>query len=283
MPGLSRDRGFQPDPKVIMSICTDEDVVKYFGAGGRPFPPALAPLITTVRNSAENLIKDFVGYNVEFAQYTEYHPAKKLNQRFDGDETSQGFDLIGGTVLPRATFPTARRELVLFQLPVRSIVSIYDNPAAYNLSPPSWPASSLLPANAYFIDSDYVDEITGYAMCMSGIIYRNVGSWGVFPRTVKITYNAGFTADELATRYTMFAEAVKQTCAYAFLSQVAHSKAVGQGGLMSAVSIEDFSVTFAKMSEGVIGSLLGNGVTCASIPATACQLLRDYRNVARDF
>lgn len=258
-----------------MSITTQNDCAAYLSANGARLPQAILNLIDGLRLQAENLVKEHVGYEIEQATYTEFHPVAFLNTRQDGDIFSQGFDFQGGTVVPRQTFPMQRRELSLLQLPVRSIQSIYDNPSAYNTPGGYWDASSLLPPNTYYIDFDDSRNI-----CMSGIVYRYVGSWGVEPRTIQVNYTAGFTANELATRYTGFAMAVKVAVAQAIANAYNRARAAMTGVIPTNVSIKDFSAGFSPQA---IGVMLGAGISCSALPTESMQYLANYVSMRKNF
>ena len=262
-----------------MSLATDNDVLAYVQVNDRCLTASMRDLVKKVRIKAENLVKEYVGYNIEQATYVELLPSKTLSIRAEGDLTSVGFDLVGGTVVPRSTFPSSRREIVLQQLPVRSIQAVYDNPSAYNTAGGDWPVGSQLPTNAYFIDRDYEDE-----PCWSGILYRNTGSWGIAARTIRIEYTAGLTAAELSTRYTEFNQAVLVTCAKMLADIAARSNMVRTGaGPVSSVSIQDFAASFAGGNQGLIGSFLGTGVGSAALPTEAAQWVATRRHPAAFF
>jgi hypothetical protein len=255
-------------PSKIM-IIQDDDIFTYIaGAMGAALPTGIQNLVRGLHSTVENLVKDFVGYEIEQTTVTELHPTKIKNTRYDGDWTAQGFDLYGGTVVARSTFPQQNRCLVLLQLPVRSIVSVNDNPAAYNTSPPTFDGSSLLPTNAYYFDDP------GNGICWSGILFRNIGSWGVTFRTIQVVYVAGLTPTELQTRFTEFGFAIKVSCAFVVMNAVARARMVRQGQLAKSVSIEDFSATFGGWNDGLIGSLLGSGLPCSDLPTEAKMILQ---------
>jgi len=252
-----------------MSLVTDSEILDYLQLNDKCLTPSMRALVTRVRVKAENLVKQFVGYNIEQATYSELQPSKTLAGRADVDTVGGGFDLIGGTVVPRSTFPSTRRELVLQQLPVRSVSAVYDAPAAYNTAGGDWPVGSALADNAYYLDRDMVG-----GPCWSGILYRNVGSWGIVPRSVRVDYTAGLTAQELATEYTEFGHAVILTCAKMLADIAARANMVRTGtGPIQSVSVEDFAATYAGQHLAFLGAFLGAGVGSAKMPTEAMQVL----------
>ncbi len=263
-----------------MSLTTDAEILAYIQINDKCLTPSMRGLVTRVRVKAENLVKQYVGYNIETATYEELLPAKQISIRGEGDFTAVGFELVGGTAVPRTTFPSTHRELVLAQRPVRSITSAFDNSAAYNTAEGDWPATSQLPTNSYYLDRDYVG-----GPCWSGILYRNAGgAWGSTPRSVKITYVAGLSAAELAADFTEFAHAVQVTAAKLIADIAARSNMARTGmGPMQSVSVEDFSASYAGGNAAMIGGFLGAGVASAKMPTEAMQVLSERVHPAKFF
>lgn len=266
----------------MAAITTDSEVLAYIQINDKCLTPSMRALVTRIRQRAENMVREYVGYEVTQATYTELFPSKTLSIRVEGDNTAAGFELMAGMAVPRTTFPTNRRELVLSQLPVRDILSVYDNSAAYNTAEGDWPATSLLPTNAYYLDRDYVGEPV-----WSGILYRNVGSWATAQRSIKIEYTAGLTAAELnpvTGRYTEFVHAVQVTCAKLLADIAARSNMARTGqGPLSSVSVEDFAASFAGQNMAMIGAFLGTGVGSSAMPTEAMQVLAHRVNPAKYF
>lgn len=249
-----------------MPLVTDADVIAYLQIDGRCLTAAIQKQLTDLRIAAENAVKEYVGYEIEQATYEDLYPDKAISTRWEGDSTAVGFDMMGGAVVPRETFPTGRRELVLNQLPVRSITSIYDNPAAYNTAGGAWTVG-LLPTNNYYLDLDRVG-----GMSWSGIVRRHVGAWSSVPNTIKITYVAGLTAAELASRYTEYGMAVKVAVAKLVGDAVARANTARTGrGPVGSVGIRDFSAAFAPGNIGLVGQFLGAGVTSSVLPTESMQ------------
>jgi hypothetical protein len=259
-----------------MSLVTDKEILDYINLNDKCITASMRALVSRVRLKAENLVKDYVGYRIEQANYSELLPAKTISGRADVDTVGGGFDLIGGTVVARSTFPSTRREIVLGQLPVRDIVAVYDAPAAYNTAGGDWPAGSALADNAYYLDRDMVD-----GPCWSGIVYRNVGSWGIVPRSIRVDYVAGLTALELSTDYTEFGHAVVVTCAKMLAEIAARSNMVRSGmGPVQSVSVEDFGATYAGQNLAFLGGFLGAGVGSAALATESMQVLWHRRHPA---
>jgi len=264
-----------------MSITNNSDVMNYVSACGLPIPNGLTLLVTLARNAAEQGLRQFLGYRIERQTVTEMLPWGEGNLRTDGDGTASGFDLSpGGMVVSRGVGRTSRRELVLGQLPVRSITSVYDNPSAWNVAGGDFPASSLLSPNVYYLDAP---ENTGSpAYCWSGILYRNVGSWATLPRAIKVTYEAGLDAAELADdgEFPQFRLAVLTAAAANLGKILARGRVALTGHIVSSVSIEDFSASFSGTGGTSLGSADGIGLSGVDFPTESRQWVKNFRHPA---
>lgn len=259
-----------------MSIVTDADVIAYVQACGQTISAALSALVSLARTNAERGMQDYLGYLIERQTVEEFLPYGTGNTRGDGDGSSGGFDLSpGGQVVARSVGRGQRRELVLTQLPVRSVTTVYDNPAAWNTAGGLWPASSLLTGNAYYLDAPR----TG-AYCWSGILYRNVGSWSLTPRAVKLTYEAGLTPTELTTTFPQFRLAVLTASAIALGKILARGRVALTGHVVSSVSIEDFAASFSGVGGASLASADGVGLSGVDFPTECRSMVSKWRHPA---
>lgn len=263
-----------------MGITTVQECQAYLSAAGVALPAGAATLIMPLKAVAESLVKKHVGYNIEYAAaVTEYYPQDQANTRYDGDDGQAGFDLLGGYVTPRRPITGGRREMVLRQLPVRSIASVYDNPTAYygGTVGGDWVANTLLPNNMYFLD-----VAGGEAWSWSGVVYRQIGGWPVSPRSVKVTYAAGLQQVDLDGDYAAFKMAVWVAVAKAVADAVARGRMAALGAMVNNFSIEDFSLGMGPVA-GAVGSFFGTGVGSAALPTESMQLLQPYIAMTRYF
>lgn len=146
--------------------------------GKDPGDPAEG-LIATLHGHAEQLVKAHLGSSLETGAFTDVLPP--------------------GTDAPGLA-------LQLRNVPVRSITSVY---ATWTPGGAGWPASNLLSPDAYYLDSEEP------GLCRSGLLYRVDGlTWPAVPRSVRVSYQGGWTPDELATGEAQaISLAVKQTVA----------------------------------------------------------------------
>lgn len=260
-----------------MSIVSNNDVRNYVSACGQAIPAALAGLITLARTSAERGLKEFVGYSPERQTVVEYLPHGVGNVRSDGDASSGGFEMSpGGMVISRG-LRQGRRDLVLGQLPVLSLTSVYDNPVAWNTAGGDWPASSLLSAGTY-----YLDLPTASGLCWSGLVYRNVGTWATVARSIKVTYESGLTTAQLAEdgEYSNFRLAVLTAAASALGKILARGRVALTGHVVSSVSIEDFAASFGGTGGTSLGTADGVGLAGVDFPTESRMYLKNFRHPA---
>lgn len=215
-----------------------------------------AGLINLLHKQAERLVKKYLGYNVEkpAAPYAEYYPEPSSHPVTD--PLVNDYQYVTGDEY---------RALQLKQLPVRSIVSVNENDAAWTGGgAPAWGADSLVPAEQYQLDVPGEGEPS-----WSGLLWRNGGAWTGLERTVKVVYEAGLTPAELS-ELSEFAAAVAQTVVVWFLTFKSWriNPATGSpGGVVTGESLAGWSVSY---SAGVAERLLG---MTTNLPPSAAQLL----------
>lgn len=265
-----------------MSILTNSDVTDYITACGLSVPSGLSGLVTLARNAAEKGLREYLGYDIESqAEVVEYLPHGVGNVLLEGDATSVGFDLTpGGQVVTRGMGRPAQRSLVLGQLPVRSITSVYDNSGAWNTAGGDWPDSSLVPETNYYLDKP--EESGRRSYCWSGIVYRNAGAWSRVPRCVKVTYASGLSAGELAADgdFPMFRLACLIAAGQTLGKILARGRVALTGQIVTSVSIQDFSASFGGAGGSALGSADGVGLAAVDFPTEARMYVKNFRHPA---
>lgn len=237
---------------------TVASVTDFITAAGGTVTANTTALVTIIAPQADRAIKDFVGYEIEQATYAEYHPTKGLRGRMDG--ATEEFALQpGGSVMPFSAAVPAMRELVLQQLPVRSITSILEG---------AYPPSAVLDSSQYQQEFDIAD------FNWSGCLYRLYGGWNRAFQSTLVNYVAGLTTGELATRYPNFRKAFIDTCMFMLTDAIARARAAMFGGVPGSVGITDFSVTFVNPATLGSGSFFGAGVGATDLPTSVKMLLQ---------
>jgi hypothetical protein len=153
---------------------------------------AVQDLLAQVQPMAENAVKEYVGYDIEQATYTEFLPSsdsygdrEPLVDRYEG--------ISGGRFAP--VYGRRRNRLRVSQLPLRSLTSVHENPPAWETAGGDWPVTSLLLEGTGF-RVDWREP----GISWSGKLVRLANGWPVESRSVKVTYVAGLTAATRSSR-----------------------------------------------------------------------------------
>lgn len=178
-----------------------------------------ASLATLLHRRVERLVKGYVGYNVEQADHVEYLPSGPGYAPTASLLACEPWGIGGGYASGWC--------LYLSNLPVRSVTSVFVNQAAWlatsGAAEGDWPESSLWPASAYRVDWQ------SPGVCNSGFLITERG-WPLAPRSVRVTYNAGWSPEELDDEASDFKLGVLQGVQKVFNEVRAHAAAVGTAG-----------------------------------------------------
>lgn len=228
-----------------MSIVTTDEIKAFLQASGVELQANALAMIAIVQPMVEALIEERIGYAVAQATYTEYYPVGQTN-RYQQDEANLlSYEKTpSGMVVGTSRWAREQKYLQLATIPVRSITSVYENYAAYNGGTPNgdWPSTTLLNPTSYYLD------LESDSFCWTGQLIRNYGVWASQQRCVKVTYVAGFTTQELATKYAPIRFATLIAIQDAFIDIMSKSVTGGLGGVPASVGIEDFSVSFNTLA-----------------------------------
>ena len=262
-----------------MALTSTDEVLTFMGmptaSERRTVETALADLLTPI---ACNLVKEYVGYEIEFNTFVEYHPESSVSVA--EDELVDGWEVIGGRVVPRGPRGQRARAIIqLTNLPVRQIDSVYEAPNSWDNYPPTWAAGTLLTEGQHYrVDYDNESfpgvDSTYTRMSKTGFLISRVGIWTPVSRSVKVTYKAGYTADELATtgRFSRFKLAAITAATFYIKEAKLNAIRGGNTGLLTAKAIDGFSQTWAPPAAMSIYGLTYD------LPPSARKLLeRDVR------
>lgn len=260
-----------------MALTTTDTVLTFMGlpvaSDRRTAETALADLLVPI---AINLVKDYVGYEVEFGTFVEYHPDAVIAPV--EDELVEGWEVVGGRAVPRGPRgQKARAVIQLSQLPVREIVSVREAPDAWDNYPPDWPSATQLTEGHHF-RVDYENE--GFPgldaeyprASKTGHLIRRVGIWSPVSRSVKVEYKAGFSASELSGRYNRFKAAAMLAAVFFVKEAKLHAIRGGSTGVLTAKTIDGYAQTFAPPA-----ALAHFGLTYDLPPSCRKMLERDVR------
>jgi len=229
------------------------------------------PVIRIVAPMVEGMVESFLGYRVAKQQHVEYHPTN-LTVRTRDDNLVDGYELVAGKVAPRGTrSDRVQNVIALTHVPVRSIVDIRENSAAWDAggSTPSFPSNTIITDGiAYRVDWKENDPVLGM-VCKTGLIFRRAGAWAWTPRSVQVTYVAGYTSDELDKCAPQIKLAVIEGVAHR-LRELAIMRG-GSSGIITAEAIDGWSTTYAAPN---LQMTLG-GVT--QLPPSVLKMLEPFK------
>ena len=260
-----------------MSIVQSSDITTYMQVAGFTLTAAQSAFLTLMQPMIEAAVQRFVGYEIAQATYTEYHPERPPQPYLDGDDLVVGWEMVGGTAMPRLRGDRSGAVIQLRRIPARVIVSVYENPAAWGtgVADGSWPTASLVPTNTYYIDESEVQ------LSWTGQLYRFAGVWSQAHRSVQVTYTAGLTAGELAGTSgnselmqagPVFKIGVLMALQEILLNVLTKSKFVQMGAIFQSFSIP-----------GMSGSIAIPTPETYVLPKAVKQLLEDYINYSRKY
>jgi hypothetical protein len=225
--------------------------------GKDPDDPA-AGLIAVLHAHAEQLVKDFVGSQIESGPRTEILPP------YSPDAMPN--DLAAES--PALFFPTPG-ALQLKHTPVRSVTSVHETGVPGG---GGWPDTTLLNPADYWLDAE--EE----GLSRSGLIYRAWGGWLTVPRNIRVIYVGGWTPEELEGEAQVVKLAVKQTAVKLFREAEAYfDNASGGAGVgpLTSEAIMGWSMGFDAES---LRELVGMR---NDLPTSAKVLLSPFVNMGR--
>lgn len=223
-----------------MSIVSEAEIITRLGLGDTATEADVAR-VTMLHRLVEAAIKEAVGYSIEQATHIEFLPATDTG----GYGAHYEMERIGDRIV---SFGSGIPTLQLSELPVRSITSIYEDPGAYGgQASGAFGSSTLLTAG-----SDYYLDIDRAGICRSGIVRRMGGSWSNVPRSIKVTYVAGYSTSELdglASALPVNAEHFKLAVLEAIKDNY---EAFDASSAIKSESLKDYSVTYGDASDRIV-------------------------------
>ncbi len=249
-------------------IDVDNELVPLLGTSCKktdvPKLRILAPMI-------EGLVQQYLGFKVAKQTHVEYHPTN-LAVRTRDDNLVDGFEIVGGKVAPRGTrSDRVQNVIALANVPVRSVTDIRENSSAWDSgsNTPSFPDNTIIQDGiAYRVDWKDNDPVLG-VVSRTGLIFRRAGAWAWTPRSVRVTYVAGYTSDELDQCAPQIKLAVVEGVAHRLRELALMSG--GNSGIVTAEAIDGWSTTYAAPN---VSTTLG-GVT--QLPASVLKMLEPFK------
>ena len=200
---------------------------------------------------------------IERREFTELLPAVEGDVYYDGDTLGQ-IELAGGRVTVESR--GIGSALQLGNIPVRTITSLHlDTGALAGTAAGAFGAGTLLTEG-----TDFYRDLASTGICTSGRLFRAAGDWPNEPRCVRVVYEAGYSAAELAGDPSEAVDAsdlrlaMLQCAAASFTA----SKRLRAGAIKSE-SLGDYSVQYSGDD--------GSGVVTV-VPASVLKAMQGYVN-----
>lgn len=249
-----------------MSIATLAEMRSWLGLTA-PYDANDTFVLNVLLASVDRVFADFLGYSISQATRTEYYPARvNLTQR---DALVDGYERSGtNKVIPIDRYRNERRVLALLHVPVTEIVSIYENPDAWNTDPPTF--DNLLTAG-----DDYALDIEQNGASQTGFVIRNTGPWSAAERCIKVTYTAGYTEAQLGDAFAQLKYAFMMQVMVSFNTVKIHRMAGrvgGMPGIIASESLGDWSASYDTLTNARL-----YGMSNRLAPEVS-EILEDYMN-----
>lgn len=225
-----------------MSIITDAEAMDIVGADASDtLVPMLRPLV-------EKVIQGRIGWKVEQAEYTRYYPPHArgaVPESFPGE-----FGVVPSHGSRAQVLRLHHKFVLLEDLQVWQALSAYFGQAE------DFDSDTLLT-----IGDDYTLDTEDGVVSEGGYLRRRSGYWPRQPGSVKVTYTAGFTADELdATGGTTDASDIRLACLMQFtktyreMASWKKSSVTGAAGPIESETLPGYSY---KLSSAAANAMLG--------------------------
>lgn len=241
-------------------ICTPSDVTTYLGI------PSMTALATLCQQMAEQSVKDYLGtQEIEQQSWTEYYPLDYAAAAQPGDP-----HYIVDSAYQRAIpgFYRSDNIIQLRQLAVRQITSVNEDATGYfGQVAGSFGAGTLLTSGSdYYVKYETPALSGGLPISWSGQIVRRSFWFPAIAGSVKVVYVAGFTAGELAGRWSVFKRACLEEIGDLFLRGLTLA-----GGQRADIASQ-------SLGEGASTSFIQAALSGLEVCDRTAQLLSAYVN-----
>ena len=180
--------------ETAMKIIDDSLVLLELGLSDSPTDEERA-IVQEAVTKAEGAVRKFLRYDPALAVRTEYYPQSRL----DSPSQKGQWEVDANQAVFRRVSSAAVDELQLTHIPIRSSPAIelwVDSDARFGTKSGSFAASSKKVEGTDFWPQYDMNDSAGRKVCNDGIL-RSFGRWPLEPGSVKVTYWAGYTDEEL--------------------------------------------------------------------------------------
>lgn len=250
-------------------ILSRAEILTYLGKAASATDAEVA-LIDMLHPMAEAAVKAYLDNDLEYQQHVEYYPLGE-DRTWDRETTLADYGIVGNRAVVN-TGPAGTNILALKHTPVwQSGLEVREDVGAYaGTTQDAFADETELTLGVdYYLDVDDVPNV----LSRTGLLYR-IGAWPTEPRSIKVTYYGGETAQRLATIASDVKYATLLTAAKMFLSA---KPLWHEAGPKVSESIGKYSYS---TSAQILGSMFGAGYS-ATLPPEAQHLLFKHKNLGR--
>tara|TARA_R110002096_G_scaffold66682_5_gene162278 strand:+ start:9586 stop:10269 length:684 start_codon:yes stop_codon:yes gene_type:complete len=182
-------------------------------------------LLGSIQDRAEAAIRSYVRWPITEDTYTVYLPA----------------------------YGNPGQRLQLIHPFVSAVASVYEDRQSRGgqQSGDFSSATKLTEGTDFWIDYDQS------AYSREGVLFRYAWEWPSFPRSVKVTYTAGFDATALANEFLYIKDAVIDETIERFHYRKARQGSSGVSGTIKSEKIGDYSVSYAIGADALSSNVSG--------------------------
>lgn len=253
-------------------LCRKAEILVYIKQAGS-ITAADEALLDLIHPLAENRLQNYLRQSLRYQQHIEYLPTGDSRGDTDYALEDVSFKPAGAGAIIRSNRP-GTDYLQLKHLPVTTfgleVREDLDARAGQNPATQFADSTILTLGEDYFLDADERVMVDGHSVHLSrsGIL-RRIGAWAVEPRCVKVTYYAGWVAEQLYNESAMtIRDCAMRTVAAAFWKAKNDAETKGRGPKMSE-SIGKYSYSVGQ--QAAIASQV-------SVPADVINDLQPFRS-----
>lgn len=215
-------------------IATIGDCITYLGIGST-ISDADRMLLRMCKSAVENQARNYCRHNIT-QPASEYVHILPFSHKEDVDNDLA--DVQGDKVY----FYGRSQHAQILQLPqpfLRSVTSLFEDFDAKAGASGDFAAATELTE-----DTDFYGDWDESGLSRSGHLIKQAGGWSTEPRTIKVTYNAGFTAAELDGEYLDIKWAIMEETAMRFNAAKSRQGSDGAPGPIKSERIGRYAVTY---------------------------------------
>ena len=212
---------------------------------------------------AEGAVKRYLRYDPAIKQHIEYYPQADFQSRTG----TSVWEIAGENAVLRRKETAASNNLQLLNIPIRASAAIevrIDYDGRFGTKQDGFGVSTVKAQGVDFWPQYDSKDSAGLGVCRDGII-RSLGRWPTEPGSVKVTYTAGYTSEEIEGQDDVIdASAIMEVIVDEALRRAKKVLTVWKKNAMTghnagAITSENLGDYSYSLSSGLLDKLLGGG------------------------